>query len=193
VTFEGATYSNELVYYDSIDQERVTRPGSFFNRSSNGNKVQLLRKSTQAIGAGKLLKIMATDRLHIKVDYYTPNDATDNNNANGLNSVPGTLASMLNAVGAPAALKGSGATITDALDNPGAFVDFLAPQEAGVGSSMPKAYLNILFFDEQFNFVQQNSEIVQVTTKGSALEFITSIIKLLTEIIRLLKYFFCFT
>lgn len=32
---------------------------------------------------------------------------------------------------------------------------------------MPKAYLNILFFDEQFKFVDQNSEIIQVTTKGS--------------------------
>jgi RHS repeat-associated protein len=167
VTFEDATYSNELTYYDSVDQERVARPGSFFNSTSNGNKVQLLRKSTQSIGTGKLLKVMATDRLHVKVDYFTPNDATDNNNANGLNSVLGTLASMLNAVGAPAPLKGSGATIIDALDNPGTFVDFLAPQGSGVGSSMPKAYLNILFFDEQFNFVQQNSEIIQVTTKGS--------------------------
>ncbi|MEI9811055.1 MAG: RHS repeat-associated core domain-containing protein [Bacteroidota bacterium] len=32
---------------------------------------------------------------------------------------------------------------------------------------MPKAYLNTVFFDEQFKFVSQNSEIVQVTTKGS--------------------------
>ncbi len=32
---------------------------------------------------------------------------------------------------------------------------------------MPKAYLNIVFFDEQFKFVNQNSEAVQVSTEGS--------------------------
>jgi RHS repeat-associated protein len=32
---------------------------------------------------------------------------------------------------------------------------------------MPKAYLNIVFFDEQFKFVSQNSEAVQVSTEGS--------------------------
>jgi hypothetical protein len=32
---------------------------------------------------------------------------------------------------------------------------------------MPEAYLNYLVFDEQFNFVQQNSEIIQVTIKGT--------------------------
>ena len=47
------------------------------------------------------------------------------------------------------------------------FTDFLAPQGTGQSSSNPKAYLNILFFDEQFKFVSQNSEIVQITTKGS--------------------------
>ncbi len=32
---------------------------------------------------------------------------------------------------------------------------------------MPKAYLNILFFDEQFRFVSSNSELIQVSAKGS--------------------------
>jgi RHS repeat-associated protein len=32
---------------------------------------------------------------------------------------------------------------------------------------MPKAYLNIVFFDEQFKFVSENSEAIQVSTEGS--------------------------
>jgi len=39
--------------------------------------------------------------------------------------------------------------------------------QVGGGGAMPKAYLNILFFDEQFRFVETNSEMIQVTTKGS--------------------------
>jgi len=72
-TFEDRVVSSEQVFYDNVDVERVARRGSFFNEDANGSKVQLLRKSTQAIGVGKLLKVMAGDRLHVKVDYYVPN------------------------------------------------------------------------------------------------------------------------
>jgi RHS repeat-associated protein len=100
------------------------------------------------------------------VDYYIPSAITDNSNANGLNSVIAGLLSLLNA-GAPAPLHGNGPTLTNNLSASGIFTNFLASQGAGVSSGMPKAYLNILFFDEQFHFISQNSEIIQVTTEGS--------------------------
>jgi RHS repeat-associated protein len=167
VTFEDANISNEQIYYDSVNVKRVARPGSFYNSGSNGDKVQLLQKSTQSIGAGKLLKVMATDKLHVKVDYYTPNVTTDNSNANGLNAVLTVLLSMLNNAAAPTPVHGNGTVLTNALNSNADFTSFLAPQGTGVSSGTPKAYLNILFFDEQFKFVQQNSEIIQITTKGS--------------------------
>jgi RHS repeat-associated protein len=167
VGFEDATVGTDSLFYEKVNVERVARPGSFYTSGTNESKVQLLRKSTQAIGVGKLFKVMATDKLHIKVDYYTPNDATDNANANGVNSVLTALLSLLDAAGAPANLKGSGSVLTGGLNGSGVFTGFLAPQGTGVSSSTPKAYLNVLFFDEQFNFVEQGSEIVQITTKGS--------------------------
>lgn len=167
VTFEDAGVSNEEVYYESVDEERVARPGDFYSSGTNGDKVQLLRKSTQSIGTGKLFKVMATDKLHIKVDYYTPNDATDNANADGLDAVLTVLLNLLNSASAPAPVHGNGSTIANALENNIPFTDFLEPQVGSSGTTMPKAYLNILFFDEQFNFVEENSEIVQVTIKGS--------------------------
>jgi RHS repeat-associated protein len=156
--------ANDSIYYDNVTVERTTRPGPFFDSSTNGNYVQLLRKSTHSIGVGKLLKVMARDRVHVKVDYYMPNDATDNSNANGLNSIVAVLANLVNS--ASPALHGAGSTITSNLQTSVPFTDFLAPQN-GSGGTMPKAYLNILFFDEQFRFVSANSEIVQVDTKGS--------------------------
>jgi len=87
VSFEDANTTNEQVYYENAGDQRTARPGSFYTSGSNGDKVQLLRKSTQSVGAGKLLKVMAGDRLHIKVDYYVENTTTDNGSANGQSAI----------------------------------------------------------------------------------------------------------
>lgn len=166
VSFEDASTTNEQFYYENAADQRTSRPGSFYSSGTNGDKVQLLRKSTQSIGAGKLLKVMAKDRLHIKVDYYIQNDATDNSNANGINSIVAILANLINNNGTTGIFHGAGSTITSNLNSSAPFTTFLSP-ENGSGGTMPKAYLNILFFDEQFRFVSTNSEIIQVTTKGS--------------------------
>jgi RHS repeat-associated protein len=167
VAFEDGTTTNEQVYYEKAGDQRTARPGPFYTSGTNGDKVQLLRKSTQSIGVGKFLKVMAKDRLHIKVDYYAVNDATDNSDAHGQNALIAILTDLLNASPITAGMHGSGSTITGNLNNPGAFTTFISPQNGSGGTSMPKAYLNIVFFDEQFRFVGTNSEIIQITTKGS--------------------------
>jgi len=116
---------------------------------------------------GKLLKVMAKDRVHVIVDYYAANETTDNASSNGVNSIISLLSTLIDNTSVTTALHGAGSTITSNLNNSTPFTDFLAPQGTGQSSSMPKAYLNILFFDEQFRFVSTNSEIIQVTTKGS--------------------------
>jgi RHS repeat-associated protein len=168
VTFEDGTTTNEQIYYENANTGRTTKPGAFTVNSNSSAKAQLLQKSTQSIGSGKLLKVMAGDRIHAKVDYYIPTATTDNNTADGLNALLSQLGTLLNGATAPAALKGSSSTITGALNNQSAFATtFMGPQ-VGSGGSMPKAYLNIVFFDEQFKFVPQNSESVQVTTMGGS-------------------------
>lgn len=167
VTFEDANIATEQLYYDDVDVQRTSRPGAFYTSTTNGSKVQLLRKSVQSKGAGQLLKVMAGDKLDIKVDYYIPSATTNNNTANGLNTIINALASIIDNSPVTTTLHGSGTTITDNLDNSTPFNDFLAPQTGTAGTTMPKAYLNIVFFDEQFKFVSENSEAVQVTTEGS--------------------------
>ena len=167
VTFENANLTNEQLYYDNVDVERTSRPGSFYTNGTNGDKVQLLKKSVQSKGAGQLLKVMAGDRLHVKVDYYIPTQTTDNSTANGLNTILNALISIIDNNPITGTLHGNGSTVTTALNSSSPFTTFLAPQTGSSGSGMPKAYLNILFFDEQFKFVTENSEAVQVTTEGS--------------------------
>jgi RHS repeat-associated protein len=65
-------------------------------------------------------------------------------------------------------MHGSGSTITNNLSNATPFTSFLSNQSGSSGTTLPKAYLNIVFFDEQFRFIGTNSEIIQITTKGSA-------------------------
>ncbi len=167
VTFEQGGLANDTIYYENVTIGRARRPDNFYSNATNGDTVQLLRSSTTRIGAGKLLKVMAKDKLHIHVDYYIPSDPTDNSNPNGLSSVLTILASLLNNSSTTTAFHGGGSSITTDLNNNSPFTDFLAPQGTGQSSSLPKAYLNILFFDEQFRFVSTNSEIIQVSTKGS--------------------------
>ena len=168
VTFEDANLTNEQLYYENVDVQRTGRPGAFFTSTSNGSKVQLLRKSTTAIGAAQLLKVMAGDKIDTKVDYYIPSQTTDNSSADGLSSVLSSLLNLLNGADAPEALKGEGTPITSSLNSSTSFTDFLAPQGSGVNSSYPKAYLNIIFFDEQFKFVQANSQIIAANVEGTA-------------------------
>jgi RHS repeat-associated protein len=161
-TFETANAVNEQLYYENAGDQLTTRPGSFYSSSTNGDKVQLLRKSTQSIGVGKLLKVMAKDRLHVKVDYYIQDDATNNSNANGANSILSVLVNLINNTGP---FHGAGSAVTSNLNTSVPFTSFLSPQIGNSGST-PKAYLNILFFDEQFRFVPSQSEIIPVTVKG---------------------------
>jgi RHS repeat-associated protein len=165
-SLEGATIAGESVYYDSLYVGRTARPGAFYSSSTNGDWTQLLRKSGHSIGAGKLLRVMAKDKLHVKVDYYVQNDATDNSNGDGISSILAILTNMLNAGPYTSVFHGAGSTITSGLSTSVPFTNLLTPQ-TGSGGTMPKAYLNILFFDQQFRFVAANSEIIQVDTKGS--------------------------
>ena len=165
VTFEDNNVAIENIYYENVYLERVPTPGAWSGNSSS--KVQLLRKNTYAIGTGKLLKVMAADKLHIQVDYFTPTATVDNSGANGLNSVISALTALIDNSGVTTGMHGSGSTITGNLNNTNLFTNFLAPQGPTIPSSYPKAYLNILFFDEQFKFVSSSSEIVQITAMGT--------------------------
>jgi RHS repeat-associated protein len=167
VKHEISTVANEDNYYENVYLGRTRRPGSFYNSSTNGDTVQLLRQSTNKIGTGKLLKVMAKDRMHVKVDYYIPNDATDNNGADGLSSTLSLLTTLFDNSAITSGVHGSGSTITGNLNNATPFTSFMSTQSGTGGTSMPKAYLNIIFLDEQFRFVSTNSELVQVDTKGS--------------------------
>ncbi|MDH7459631.1 DUF6443 domain-containing protein [Chitinophagaceae bacterium 26-R-25] len=165
VTFEDANKTYELSYYDKADVSVVTKPLQFANEPNS--KAQVLQKTSQSVGVGKLIKVMSGDLINAMVDYYTPDVITNNANADGLNSVLGSLGNLIDNGATGAVLKGSGTLVTNGITAAGFLGSLLNDQGSGNTSDKPKAYLNVLFFDEQFNYVPGSGSYEQVKVMGS--------------------------
>jgi RHS repeat-associated protein len=161
---QDAMWENSSGQSISVNTVRAARPSPFGTVGSNGDYVQLLRKSTGAIGAAKLLKVMSGDRINTRVDYYYTATSADNSGANGLNSVLGSLGNMiLNSTSTSPLVKSQASGIATQLGaDPGA-TTFFSPESGGGGAGQPpKAYMHVLLFDERFKFDNVNSFVQQV-------------------------------
>jgi RHS repeat-associated protein len=163
LSFEGTVGSNDQIMQDkiwenktgtsiNINSVRTARPGSFGTAGSNGSYAMLVRKSTGSIGAAKLLKVMAGDRIHTQVDYFYTTTNANNSGADGIGSLLANLATSMAASGqVSSVLKGGASSLTSALSGSTNLINWLStPNNTSGANNAPKAYLNILFFDEQF-------------------------------------------
>ena len=182
--FEGVSGSQQVneqnTYWENNNGQsinvlsvRTARPGSFGTNITNGSYVRIVRKSTTSIGATKFLKVMAGDRIHARVDYYYTATNTNNTSATPVTSFVNSITSSFANTGTPGGIiKGDAATITTQLQANFTFTNLLntAPSTSG-SNQAPKAYMNILFFDDQFKFDATNSVVVKVAytpnTKGT--------------------------
>lgn len=152
ITAQNAIWEDRTGGSINVSGSRTARPGAMGTSGANGSHVMLVRKSTGAIGAAKLPKVMSGDRLHVQVEsFYTAANA-NNTGASGINSLISNLAGALVASGQVAeALKDGASSLVSDLSNSTGLVDLLnTPNNTSGGNNAPKAYLNVLFFDEQF-------------------------------------------
>lgn len=162
LSFEGSSGSAQQQAQDALWENssggsidivatRISRPGGFGDNSANGSYVQLVRKSTGAIGAAKLLKVMKGDSIYAAVEAYYNTANTNNSGASGITSLVANLASALLASGQVSPLlKDNAAALTTGVAGDGALASLLnTPASTSGGNQAPKAYLNIVFFDEQ--------------------------------------------
>lgn len=181
LSFEGAVGSQEMKSQDdtwenktgqsiNVNTARTPRPGGFGTTGTNGSYVQLVRKSTGAIGAAKLLKVMTGDRIHTSVDYYYTVANANNNGASGITSlVANFISAMGGSAAVPGVLKDGATTITSALSSNSVLSGLLnTPNNTSGSNQAPKAYLNIIFFDEQFKFDPVASTVVPVAYTPNA-------------------------
>jgi RHS repeat-associated protein len=175
LSFEGAGGTQVVIKQDqqwenvngqsiNVVGVRTGRPGGFGTSGTNGDYVRLIRKSTGSIGATKFLKVMAGDKIHASVDYYYTATNTNNTGATPLTSFVNSLISSFgNTNTAGNLIKGEASTITTQLSGNSVFTSLLNTNANSNGSyQAPKAYLNILFFDERFKFDNLSSVVMPV-------------------------------
>jgi RHS repeat-associated protein len=120
------------------------------------------------IGAAKLMKVMAGDRIHTAVDYYFTTEEGDNSNANPLNTVVSSIvASITNSVGM-GIFADHTSTVSSQLQGNSSLSNLvntaanIPPQNIFGPPYAPQAFLCVLFFDERFQFDAASSYIEMV-------------------------------
>jgi RHS repeat-associated protein len=110
-------------------------------------------------GPALLLKVMTGDSISIGVKSYYLSGGTAGTNSSSLNSVLNTLAGGLVALGGggghgtlPTLDNSSGSPVYNALNT------YFYPAYDSTPGSRPKAYLNWMLLDNQFNYVSGNNQ-----------------------------------
>lgn len=138
----------------------------------NGNVVKLSKNGTK-VGPATLQKVMAGDKISAQCNYFYNQTATNVSEQTGLVSV--LVNGLLNAINSSSqvssSVKGQMQGGNDILGNlDGVINNIAAPNQTETGPTLPKAYLTILFFDERFKFVNENSYSVRVSQAGDGAE-----------------------
>jgi RHS repeat-associated protein len=167
VNDQNAVWENATGQSINVTAVRTTSPGVLQNSGLQPpplTNALLVRSSTGKVGAGKLIKVMAGDRVNTSVQYYYPTVGTQPT-GNGLNSLLGGLASLIsNSAGAGGLLKTASTTLANGVGVDPLVVAFFNTQNNNPAPGKPKAYLNVLFFDEQFKMDANASLFRQVGT-----------------------------
>ncbi|MHA4811564.1 DUF6443 domain-containing protein [Flavitalea flava] len=165
-TMETAGSATENLYYSKIEETRTALPTGYptDNTTNPNNFAAKLSGSSlgQKIGPGITLKVMAGDQFSIQVSsYYKTNGITPGPPANPLSDL---LAALISGVGG---LPGgghptSGAMLANSTPLNTNINKFLTDNHAGGVNTKPRAFINWVLFDNQFNYVAESSGFEQV-------------------------------
>jgi RHS repeat-associated protein len=125
--------------------------------TDKSNKIYRLNGSQSPTGLEFMIKVMAGDRIDIfGKSYHTNNTNVTNTNSTALN-ILGILTNLLMSPGNAMAAKGVTAGQLNILNSGLIPSTFIRGDNNEPVAKIPKAYINYLFFDEQFKFVSGNS------------------------------------
>jgi RHS repeat-associated protein len=128
---------------------------STIKQTDNSQKVYMMNVATTAkTGLGITLKVMSGDRLDIFAkSYYTQNN-TGGQAANLSMVATDIITGLLGAPGSPATTHVTANQIssnTAGAINP--LTSFIITHDNPIAEGIPRAYINYVFFDDQFNYV----------------------------------------
>jgi len=145
------TAINEDILFRNLStttSRRVFKPNGFDADGNNQYVYKLAGTSTEQTGIGKVLKVMAADKISIQVKSYYNGTAQPGNA--GSTFLTDIAALLTNGVSGQGGLKG-GANPINTIEG------LLSPQvnsfitNRGYTTARPKAYLNYMYLDENFN------------------------------------------
>jgi hypothetical protein len=173
-TMETAQTTNEELIYAGLPQTRIAKPVNYPSDPYVGTAVNNFVAKVQAtagsqkVGPSITLKVMKGDNFNVRVSsYYTQGTTSAGTPVSPLTDI---VNAMIGGVSGSAILNTHGVTSTQ-LTTGGAFTpdvtQFLTNQTNNTPvSTKPKAYLNWILFDEQFNFVSSSSGAEQVPAES---------------------------
>ncbi|MBK7883010.1 MAG: hypothetical protein IPJ81_03755 [Chitinophagaceae bacterium] len=152
-TMELSNNATESAFYSKIPETRIAKPAGYTGDVNTLSYVAKVNGNGNKIGPGITLKVMAGDKFSIKANsWYKLNGLIP---AAPVNPLTDLLTALTGSVASLPGSKGTAIQLQEAaVFTPGA-TNFLNNQPAQ--GAKPKAYLNWVLFDEQFNFVQSSS------------------------------------
>jgi RHS repeat-associated protein len=122
-----------------------------------------------SIGPNRFLKVMAGDVIKASSHYYYAANPGSQSTNSLLGPLVASLTGAFNNGQAAGIVKDNASPLATSLQaNPDNLPQFLTTQ-SGIGlPTTPKAYLNVLFFDEQMNYVGNSGFADRVSTPGNA-------------------------
>lgn len=161
-SLESASLTNEQTYYGGLTDGRVNKStvsGYPNDTYTNPNDfIQHLDGDGPKIGSNMLLKVMAGDKFNLRVNSWWKSTASPDAPNSPLNDIITALNAAIPGLSGGKVTSGQlsgGNTISPGAS---AFLDRIPGYDAG----KPKAFVNWILFDEQFNYVSEGSGFDQV-------------------------------
>ncbi|MGB8190271.1 MAG: RHS repeat-associated core domain-containing protein, partial [Chitinophagaceae bacterium] len=169
---ENATAGNEDKYYNITN--RTPKPAALTGSQAYDDRYgQQMSKLSSAQGNNKigpsiLLKVMAGDIVHAETDYYYQSNGTQVNSGSLLADLVTNLISHLNGGNAGFTAKHEAATIGSGVQGDNLVGALIADQNNHysnpLNSNRPRAFLNYIVFNEQFQAIAKG--FLQVENPG---------------------------
>ena len=175
-TMEMANAPTEAALFSNVEETRTEKPVGYPEDQTAGNNkyvAKLNAKSDKKIGPSLVLKVMAGDTIQIGARAFYKSTGPKNNKSV---SPEDMVAGLLQAFGGEAASNSTHASrVADQVSPFGNFNsnDYQRLKEKDANQNQqdkPKAYLNFVLFDDQFNLVEENSGVRQVKGEPDELQ-----------------------
>ena len=175
-TMEAANAPTEAALFSNVEETRAEKPVGYPKdqmAGSNQYVAKLNAKNGKKIGPSLVLKVMAGDTIQIGARaFYKSNGPKDKKSVSPEDMVAGLLQAFGGAAGGDASHGNPQADRVSPFGNfNGSDYQRLKERDADQNQQdKPKAYLNFVLFDDQFNLVEENSGVRQVKGEPDELQ-----------------------